>query len=109
MEGRWNFRLCEKLKRLKARLRWWNKEIFGWVDRSVETHVINLNALDNLLIDNHGGSIGRLVEERSKCVENLWNKMELKEGMLRHKSRQLWLKEGDRNSQFFSQFLEGPL
>lgn len=100
MEGRGDFRLCEKWKRLKVILRWWKIVVFGWVDLSVEEHVGDLNVLDNLLIDNHGVSIDKLVDDRSKFVDNLWNKLEINECMLRNKSRHMWLKDEDKNSRF---------
>lgn len=39
--------LKDKLKILRDRLRWWNKEVFGWVDLSVEEAVYNLKQIDN--------------------------------------------------------------
>ena len=38
--------LKEKLKKLKESLRWWNREIFWWVDLKVEDVVMELNELD---------------------------------------------------------------
>lgn len=37
-----------------------------------------------------------------KVSGEMWNNLELKESMLRIKSRHLWLKEGDRNLRLFS-------
>ncbi|CAK8535258.1 unnamed protein product [Lathyrus sativus] len=37
--GRGDYRLCEKLMRLKERLKWWNKNVFGWIDLGVENDV----------------------------------------------------------------------
>src|SRR4051812_17809670 len=39
VKGRGDFVLFEKLKGLKERLKWWNREIFGWVDLKVSEEV----------------------------------------------------------------------
>lgn len=31
-----DFRLCKKLKDIKGILKWWNHNVFGWVDLKVE-------------------------------------------------------------------------
>lgn len=47
-------------------LGWWNNVVFGWIDLKVEDSVTELNDLDNLLIENHRGSILNIVEDREK-------------------------------------------
>lgn len=106
VNGRGDFILYEKLKRLKSHLREWNREIFGWIDLKVNKEVGYINDLDNMLVDNIGGDIEALVQSRRDISKELWNCLNVKECMLRLKSIQLWLKEGDRNSIFFHNFLK---
>ncbi|CAL5199706.1 unnamed protein product [Lathyrus oleraceus] len=46
------FVVKEKLRLLRDRLKWWNKEVFGWVDLRIEEADIELNDCDeNMKID----------------------------------------------------------
>lgn len=49
-KGRKYFIVKEKLKILRERLRWWNKEIFGWIGLQVEDKVEELNKLKKELL-----------------------------------------------------------
>ncbi|XP_058765777.1 uncharacterized protein LOC131639291 [Vicia villosa] len=49
VEGRGDFVLIEKLKRLKDRLKWWNEVVFGKIDLEVEECVKEVNKGDSYL------------------------------------------------------------
>lgn len=57
LNGRGDFVMYEKLKRLKPSLRDWNREVFRWVDLRVEEKVKELNELDGSLVENNGENI----------------------------------------------------
>lgn len=90
----------------KDRIREWNHTIFGWIDLKVSDHVKNLNDWDSLLVDHHGKDIEDIVNDRSKETRELWNTLNCKECMLRLKSRQLWLKDRDKNTRFYHNFIK---
>ncbi|CAI8602123.1 unnamed protein product [Vicia faba] len=100
VEGRGDFILYEKLKSLKHRLKEWNCDVFGWINLKVSEEVGNLNKLDKLLVENHGGNVDPLVNNRREVTKELWNWLNVKESMLRLKFIQLWLKDGDKNTRF---------
>lgn len=87
--------LYEKLKRLKPTITKWNRDIFGWIYLQVYEKVDNLNALDRLLVEHHGEDIKNMVEDRYKVSGEIWKTLNLKECILRQKSRKHWLKEGN--------------
>ncbi|XP_050916269.1 uncharacterized protein LOC127131387 [Lathyrus oleraceus] len=93
--------LYENIKRLKDRIREWNRTIFGWIDLKVSNHVKNLNDWDSLLVKHNCEDIEEIVNDRSKEKRELWNTLNLNECMLRLKSRQLWLKDKDKNTRFY--------
>ncbi|XP_058767454.1 uncharacterized protein LOC131641157 [Vicia villosa] len=101
IEGRGDFILYEKLKRLKYWIREWNRDVFGLIDLKVSEKVKNINELDMLLVKFFEGNVDPLVSLRREATKKLWNWINVKESMLRLKSRQLSLKDGDKNTRFF--------
>lgn len=67
--------LKEKLKMLRVRLRWRNKEVFGWVDLKVVDIMEKLNKINNIA----SGEGGRLRREESNRV---WECVHYRESML---------------------------
>lgn len=46
VRGKKYFVIKEKFQRLRERLSWWNKEVFGWIDLNVEKDVEELNDIE---------------------------------------------------------------
>lgn len=83
--GRKDYHLYEKLKRLKERLRMWNKETFGWINLKVDEKIDELNDLDKFLVNNFDGLVSKEIEDRRVVSEEIKSFLAMKESMLRLK------------------------
>ena len=97
--GSFSFILASKLKALEGILRAWNKEVFGRVELKRKEALSRISFWDDLEKEKELSL--EEAEEREKARDDYRKWFEMEEVSWRQKSREIWLKEGDRNIGFF--------
>ena len=91
--------LHEKLKRLKAELRRFNKTYFGNISAKVEEKRKELADIQIQILNFPSNDI--LIEREKSLTKEFSDMLKAEESFYRQKSRIDWIKEGDQNTKFF--------
>ena len=97
------YSLKQKLKKLKERMKRWNKEQFGDTAKKVQQLHNELNNLEAASLDRQLTPLE--LSSRKKIQENLWTATQAHESLLRQKARTKWMKEGYCNSRYFHKLI----
>lgn len=103
VDGNPLFQVVQKLKATKARLKEWNRTIFGMIDPQLKHAREELYNIQDAHRQNWDDS-NLAVMEKEVAVEYS-RVLELEESLLRQKSRFQWLELGDANNSFFHRSL----
>ncbi|GLT59228.1 hypothetical protein SLA2020_320600 [Shorea laevis] len=87
--------LLQKVQVCADNLASWNVRHFGHVRRRLQQCIKNIESLSNLPLSDD------VLSEEQQLTAELEEWLEREEVMWRQRSREIWLQEGDRNTQFF--------
>ena len=89
----------EKLKKLKADLKVWNREVFGDVNQACKEIHKRLDELDTH--DDEDGLVESERDEKKSLFAKVTESKAKQEAILFQKARQSWIKQGGLNTKFF--------
>ncbi|XP_077225675.1 uncharacterized protein LOC143858850 [Tasmannia lanceolata] len=90
--------LYTKLKNTKNALKTWNREIYGNVFQNVRS---NEDRVLKAELDHQSNPNSTTSESLSEAIDRLNETILHEEIFLRQKTKEKWLKEGDKNNKFF--------
>ncbi|XP_077215839.1 uncharacterized protein LOC143850475 [Tasmannia lanceolata] len=99
VKGNPMYQLCQKLKEVKAHLKEWNKDTFGWIDFSSPLTRFQLEETQRLLQSSPLDP--SLIAQEDKLRTDYIKASNLEESLYQQKSKVQWLQLGDSNIRFF--------
>ncbi|RVW92931.1 LINE-1 reverse transcriptase-like [Vitis vinifera] len=97
VRGSASFKLAAKMKEIKQKLKVWNREIFGRLDCNKSSALQQVDFWDRK--ESKRSLTVEETELKKETKENYKKWVLLEETHWRHLSREIWLREGDRNTE----------
>ncbi|RVW54571.1 putative ribonuclease H protein [Vitis vinifera] len=97
--GRASFRMAAKMKEMKEKIKVWNRDVFGRVEVNKSLALRQIEFWDR--VESGRDLSERETDLKNEAKENFKKWVLLEEAHWRQVSRELWLREGDKNTGFF--------